>query len=804
MRAVAAARSTITLPNNVPLPNVTAGSGIGCSTLLVGDFSFVGACDGGEQAAGVIYTFRAASREMTGVITPPTPLSGMKFGAALAAGTFEGSGVLLVGAPGERVSYMQNVGFVYVYRFPLVQNEGSFAFTYSGMKLYAEDARPNGFFGSAMAMDGARIVVGSPGPDSYPAGFPTIDDGGAAYVFDLVSGEQLAQLQPRDEYYQPLLGCYRFGVTVAIARGIVAVGAPKSKMPCVRATKHGSVFTFSMPDDGIGLKASESPWWWGQGPTYHQIGFLNPSEFDFQIEFGFSIALQKNVWSSGPEQSILAIGAPGAGTYGGIYFAGPFNASSPSHSGIEGPLRRFIAPAYLQRARFGHSISVDPASGLALIGAPSAFTSHGTSGAAVRSWVVRDAFNTAPDPSIGAQANVTTSLPLQTIEEFLYWGPDAEPGDFHGSSVAIGSTGFSLCGATGRTGTSDNGTALPGSGAAYMYLPIVPSPVAPPTPPPPPWTPDHGPPLHPPSPPPPAPPPDLAPLIGASTGGGFALLIILGYCLYRCCRPKPKIIISADTGRGPIASQIRGILADFGFKKTPGDLFKKWDKDGGGSVSRKEFRDWWGNVGYDVPVDDLNNLFDEFDIDGSGEIDTDEFAELFDAKGQLWQEMAAIQKEHDEDEDLGRIVDEMRKTLARKQKQLEIEQSGLQSLSDSKSEKDDLIAQIDEELAAFNQELAERKARLNKFKLGIKKQMTAKIAIRAFGFTPDEAAASIQAHVRGKSQRKLVSNMKFGSRPQSQQATRSRATPAPPRRAGTMPSGKMLVHKDGAVLGGGK
>ena len=52
MRAVAAARSTITLPNNVPLPNVTAGSGIGCSTLLVGDFSFVGACDGGSKLLG--------------------------------------------------------------------------------------------------------------------------------------------------------------------------------------------------------------------------------------------------------------------------------------------------------------------------------------------------------------------------------------------------------------------------------------------------------------------------------------------------------------------------------------------------------------------------------------------------------------------------------------------------------------------------------------------------------------------------------------------------------------------------------
>ena len=212
---------------------------------------------------------------------------------------------------------MQNVGFVYVYRFPLVQNEGSFAFTYSGMKLYAEDARPNGFFGSAMAMDGARIVVGSPGPDSYPAGFPTIDDGGAAYVFDLVSGEQLAQLQPRDEYYQPLLGCYRFGVTVAIARGIVAVGAPKSKMPCVRATKHGSVFTFSMPDDGIGLKASESPWWWGQGPRTTRLDSSTQASLTFRSSSDFQSLCRRMCGLLVLSRAFSPL-APGAGTYGGI------------------------------------------------------------------------------------------------------------------------------------------------------------------------------------------------------------------------------------------------------------------------------------------------------------------------------------------------------------------------------------------------------------------------------------------------------------------------------------------------------
>jgi hypothetical protein len=55
------------------------------------------------------------------------------------------------------------------------------------------------------------------------------------------------------------------------------------------------------------------------------------------------------------------------------------------------------------------------------------------------------------------------------------------------------------------------------------------------------------------------------------------------------CRKK-LVEITADNGRGAVADQIRAILADHAFAKSPADLFGVWDDDGEGSVSRKEFR----------------------------------------------------------------------------------------------------------------------------------------------------------------------------------------------------------------------
>ena len=61
----------------------------------------------------------------------------------------------------------------------------------------------------------------------------TIDGGGAAYIFDVSTGTQIAKLQPRDRTGRwPQLGCYWFGAAVSLADGVAVVGAPRAKRPC--------------------------------------------------------------------------------------------------------------------------------------------------------------------------------------------------------------------------------------------------------------------------------------------------------------------------------------------------------------------------------------------------------------------------------------------------------------------------------------------------------------------------------------------------------------------------------------------
>ena len=50
------------------------------------------------------------------------------------------------------------------------------------------------------------------------------------------------------------------------------------------------------------------------------------------------------------------------------------------------------------------------------------------------------------------------------------------------------------------------------------------------------------------------------------------------------------------------------------------DLFREWDADGDGQVSKKEFRKAMPLLGVDFPKDVIDGLFDEFDVDGGGSI----------------------------------------------------------------------------------------------------------------------------------------------------------------------------------------
>ena len=51
------------------------------------------------------------------------------------------------------------------------------------------------------------------------------------------------------------------------------------------------------------------------------------------------------------------------------------------------------------------------------------------------------------------------------------------------------------------------------------------------------------------------------------------------------------------------------------------DLFRQWDVDGDGQVSKKEFRRAMKVLGFDAPREELDGLFDSFDPDGGGTID---------------------------------------------------------------------------------------------------------------------------------------------------------------------------------------
>ncbi len=55
------------------------------------------------------------------------------------------------------------------------------------------------------------------------------------------------------------------------------------------------------------------------------------------------------------------------------------------------------------------------------------------------------------------------------------------------------------------------------------------------------------------------------------------------------------------------------------------DLFRAWDEDGNGQVSKKEFRRALGSLGLDLDASQCDELFESLDADGNGSL---EYAEL--------------------------------------------------------------------------------------------------------------------------------------------------------------------------------
>ena len=54
------------------------------------------------------------------------------------------------------------------------------------------------------------------------------------------------------------------------------------------------------------------------------------------------------------------------------------------------------------------------------------------------------------------------------------------------------------------------------------------------------------------------------------------------------------------------------------------DLFREWDEDESGTVSKKEFRKAMPMLGLQVSKRDIDALFDSWDPDGSGQLELGE------------------------------------------------------------------------------------------------------------------------------------------------------------------------------------
>jgi len=79
--------------------------------------------------------------------------------------------------------------------------------------------------------------------------------------------------------------------------------------------------------------------------------------------------------------------------------------------------------------------------------------------------------------------------------------------------------------------------------------------------------------------------------------------------------PKKKMVLS---GEGPLSDQLAEALRANAGRVL--DLFRSWDANGDGEVSRAEFHKAVPALGLDVPKTDVDQLFNTWDKDGGGSL----------------------------------------------------------------------------------------------------------------------------------------------------------------------------------------
>ena len=209
---------------------------------------------------------------------------------------------------------------------------GSWAWTAT---LVSPESQPGDEFGSVLAMDGHHLVIGAPGHDG---------DRGAAWCLDLTAPDDLMDSLHRIPIPNASPGD-RFGESLAVRRGAIAVGAPRADVD--DHLDRGRVVTSRVSPRGVEHQGEPAP--------------ARPKP---GLRFGWSLAIG----------TMLDIGAPGADAIG----PGPGKRIDragvvvrfeiePPHDRVEAITRSKAG----RLERFGSCLSTTAGEGL-LVGSPRA------------------------------------------------------------------------------------------------------------------------------------------------------------------------------------------------------------------------------------------------------------------------------------------------------------------------------------------------------------------------------------------------------------------------------------------------
>ncbi|MCB1129813.1 MAG: FG-GAP repeat protein [Verrucomicrobiae bacterium] len=196
-------------------PDRAGGDRFGASVGISGEFAVVGAPwdDPAGRDSGSAYVFRADSGAFVAKLTPRDGAEYANFGEDIG---ISGSTVV-VGAKRDAKSPITGTAYLFDARTGAQKH-----------KLVPKDDVTGTNFGSSVAISGNRAIVGA-----Y-----TFDKGGRAYVFNVATGKQMMKLIPNDPSQFKSAG-----FDVSISGNLAILGAPGDT---VNGTNSGAAYIFDL------------------------------------------------------------------------------------------------------------------------------------------------------------------------------------------------------------------------------------------------------------------------------------------------------------------------------------------------------------------------------------------------------------------------------------------------------------------------------------------------------------------------------------------------------------------------------